>query len=300
MEDYVVVTRNLTKRFGEKTAVKGLDLNIRRGEIYGFVGKNGAGKTTAMKLILSLLSPDDGEIYLFGEKPSKNALKKVGSLIEEPGLYGDATAYENMKRFSILSGGSEQEINELLSLVGLGDVGKKKVKAFSLGMKQRLGIAVALIGDPEFLVLDEPINGLDPQGIKEVRDILLKVNRERNTTILISSHILSELEKIATTYGIINDGVLVEEVSSLSIEDSPKGSLEIGCSDPKKAAKIIKDEYGADCEITATGITVKGLNEIAAKINRTLVFGDVDVTSIKHSGSDAESFFIEKTGGLSK
>ena len=231
MQENVIITKALTKRFGEKLAVNGVDMTVRRGDIYGFIGRNGAGKTTAMKMILSLLTPTDGEVFLFGQKITSESLRKVGSLIESPGIYGGATAYENLKRMCILTGADEKQIDTLLDFVGLSAFKNKKARTFSLGMKQRLGIAIALIGEPEILILDEPINGLDPQGIKEVRDLIVRVNKEKNVTFLISSHLLSELEKIATVYGIIDKGVLLEEVSAEELEKRFAKNLHIVCDD---------------------------------------------------------------------
>ena len=174
----VLRTTGLTKRFKEKVAVNKVNMTIEKGEIYGFIGKNGAGKTTMMKLILGLCFADEGKIELFDGQQLDKMRRRIGSLIEAPGLYKNCTAYENMKRFSLLSGGTDKEIKEYLYLVGLGNTGNKRAGEFSLGMKQRLGIAIALLGKPEFLVLDEPINGLDPEGIKEIRDIILMLHRE--------------------------------------------------------------------------------------------------------------------------
>ena len=177
-EEYVIETKNIFKRYRNKFAVNDVSVHVKRGDIYGLIGKNGAGKTTLMKLILGLANPTKGEVYLFGGTDLDGARKRIGSLIEDPGLYRGCTAYENMLRFSILYGADKNEINDLLKLVGLDDTGNKKAGAFSLGMKQRLGIAIALLSHPEVLVLDEPINGLDPAGIKEIRDIILNLNKE--------------------------------------------------------------------------------------------------------------------------
>ena len=202
MAEYIIETSNLTKTFGSKRACDEVSMHVKRGDIYGFIGKNGAGKTTAMKLILGLLSPNSGEVSLFGKKENLNeSRKKIGSLVETPALYNGSSALENMRRFAMLFGGDEQEIRELLELVGLNNTGSKKAGAFSLGMKQRLGIAIAMLGNPEILILDEPVNGLDPAGIKEIRDTILKLNKEKGVTFLISSHLLDELAKITTTYG---------------------------------------------------------------------------------------------------
>ena len=192
--EIVLKTENLTKRFREKVAVNRVNMTIARGDIYGFIGKNGAGKTTTMKLVLGLTFPDEGKIELFGGENPERARKKIGSLIEAPGVYKNCTAYENMKRFAILSGTTDRDIRECLRLVGLTNAGNKKAAEFSLGMRQRLGIAVALLGAPQFLVLDEPVNGLDPEGIKEIRDVILRLNRERGVTFLDAAKALSVLE----------------------------------------------------------------------------------------------------------
>lgn len=195
---YVLRTNKLTKRFGAKCAVNGVSMQIRKGEIYGFIGKNGAGKTTLMRLVLGAAMPSDGNIELFGGEELSRARHRIGALLEYPCLYKGCSAYENLKRFSLLTGNTKDELLEILELVGLKNVGKKKVGKFSLGMKQRLAIGVALLGHPEFLVLDEPVNGLDPAGIKEIRDVILRLNREKGVTFLISSHLLDELSKIVT------------------------------------------------------------------------------------------------------
>lgn len=236
----VIETKKLTKKFPNKIAVNQVDIHVEQGDIYGLIGKNGAGKTTTMRMILGTLFPTDGEILLFGNSNLAAERKRIGSLIEAPGLYRNCSAYENMKRFSILYGGTDQEIKEILDFVGLGNVGKKKAGHFSLGMKQRLGIALALLGNPELLVLDEPINGLDPAGIKEIRDLITKLNKEKGVTFLISSHLLDELGKIATRYGIINNGELVDEISAEELQERCKTCLIIEVDNIKKGGGIIK------------------------------------------------------------
>ena len=227
----ILKTNSLTKVYGTRKVVDGVSMTINKGDIYGFIGKNGAGKTTFMRMILSLTSVTNGEVELFEGKNILEVGNKIGSLIEAPGLYKNATAYENLKRFSILYGADESKINEILKFVNLDNTGNKKAKDFSLGMRQRLGIAIALLGDPEFLVLDEPINGLDPAGIKEIRDVILKLNKGLGITFLISSHLLDELAKVVTKYGIINNGVLIEEVSAKELINKCKSKLIIICFD---------------------------------------------------------------------
>lgn len=211
--EYIIETQNLVKQYKTKLAVNDVSIHVKRGDIYGLIGKNGAGKTSLMKLILGLTVPSQGKILLFGNDNLNAGRKKIGSLIEAPGLYKSCTAYENMLRFATLYGANTKDIKPILDRVGLGDTGAKKAGEFSLGMRQRLGIAIALLGNPEILILDEPINGLDPAGIKEIRDIIIGLNRE-GVTFIISSHLLDELAKVVTNYGIIADGSLVEEVTA--------------------------------------------------------------------------------------
>jgi ABC-2 type transport system ATP-binding protein len=216
MMEYVLQTKSLTKQYKSFQALSGLSMHVPKGAIYGFVGKNGAGKTTLIRLICGLQEPTSGDYSLYGidsrDKAITKSRRRMGAVVETPSIYLDMTAEENLKQqYLILGLPSYEGIPELLKLVGLNNTGRKKAKHFSLGMKQRLGIAVALCGDPDFLVLDEPVNGLDPQGIVEIRELILKLNRERQITVLISSHILDELSKLATHYGIIDGGHMVKE-----------------------------------------------------------------------------------------
>lgn len=294
---YIIETKNLTKTFPNKLAVDHVNMHVKRGDIYGFIGKNGAGKTTTMKLILGLINPSEGEITLFGSKDLNKQRVKLGSLIEAPGLYKNATAYENMKRFSILYGGTDKEIKEILNLVGLGNVGNRKAGNFSLGMRQRLGIAISLLGNPEVLILDEPINGLDPAGIKEIRDTIVRLNKERNVTFLISSHLLDELAKITTTYGIVNDGKLVEEIAADELMERCKQNLKIKVSNVKKSISILKannllDRYDSN-EHT---ITMFDNFDKPSLINELLVQGGIQVEELTSSNSGFEDYFIERIG----
>ncbi|MDR0500540.1 MAG: ATP-binding cassette domain-containing protein [Coriobacteriales bacterium] len=217
----ILRTYELTKQYRHETAVDSVNMTINRGDIYGLIGKNGAGKTTLMKLISGLASPTSGKIELFGSTNLTEQRAKIGCLIETPALYDHMTAIQNLNMIkTILKTTIRFDVNEVLDIVGLKDVGKKKVSKFSLGMKQRLGVALALMGSPEFLILDEPINGLDPLGIKELRELLLKLNKEFGLTILISSHILSELFKLASCYGIIANGKLVAEITQQEVENN--------------------------------------------------------------------------------
>ena len=212
MEQVILKTNHLTKRYGHRAVVENLSMTIYKGDIYGFIGKNGAGKTTLIRMVTGLAAPSDGSIQLFGNGSLLEGRRRIGTVIEAPAFYPGMTARENIVAFSKLQGLHDfSNTEDLLKLVGLTHTGKKKCRNFSLGMKQRLAIAIALIGDPELLILDEPTNGLDPEGMKEVRDLILKLNQEKGITVLVSSHILGELSKFATRYGIIHHGKLIEE-----------------------------------------------------------------------------------------
>lgn len=295
--EYIVETKDLTKKFPNKLAVDHVNMHIARGDIYGFIGKNGAGKTTTMKLLLGLLRPTAGEMTLFGSNKLDEQRVKIGSLIEEPGLYKNFDAIENMKRFAILSGGDLKEIKEILELVGLSGASFRKVKEYSLGMKQRLGIAIALLGHPDLLILDEPINGLDPAGIKEIRDTILKLNKEKGVTFLISSHILDELAKITTRYGIINDGRLVEEIEANELNERCQKNLKISVDDVNKAESVLKKNNLIEkYEIHDGQLVLFDHFEEAAKINEVLVKAGVNVTELSHSEMAFEDYFIERIG----
>lgn len=218
---YYLETKQLTKKYGSFEAVKDMSIHIKKGDIYGLIGPNGAGKTTLMKMLVGFAEPTSGLILT---EDNNNFINKVGCLIESPGIYDNLNAFDNMKLKALAKGPyDKKEIEEILEFVGLSDVPKKKAGKFSLGMKQRLGIAMALIGDPELLILDEPINGLDPQGIIEIRELIKKLNTEKNMTIMISSHILSELQKVAGVFGIISKGQLVMEVSADELKNKYAG-----------------------------------------------------------------------------
>ena len=293
--EFVARTFSLTKLYGQKAALNNADVHIRRGDIYGLIGKNGAGKTTLLKLLLGLITPSSGEMELFGSRDLNKERLRIGSLIEEPALYKNETATENMKRFSILAGKEDEDIEGLLRFVGLDNVGKKKVKAFSLGMRQRLGIAVALIGNPEFLVLDEPINGLDPAGIKDIRDTISDLHK-KGVTFIISSHILDELGKIATVYGIVNNGDLVEEITAEELKSRCKKALVISTDNPEKAVEIIRKNYEGAAVSIENGEVVISSDINAADLNMLLNKNDVKVNSLKDQNIDFEDFFIERLG----
>lgn len=294
--EYVLRTKSLTKKFGSKIAVNAVDMNVKKGDIYGFIGRNGAGKTTAMKLILGLLNPTGGEIELFEGEPLEKARGRIGSLIEAPGIYKNCTAYENMKRFSIICGGTDDDIKELLTLVGLDNTGKKKAGKFSLGMKQRLGMAIAMLGNPEFLILDEPINGLDPEGIKDIRNAVLNLNREKGVTFLISSHLLDELAKIVTRYGIISGGVLTEEISAEELLAKCESGIKVSVDDTEKAITALSGVISREEIRFSNGSLVLPVEADAAKINALLVKSGVAVSELCAMRGDMEEYFIERLG----
>ena len=295
----IIETQNLTKVYGKKTVLDRIAMHVAKGDIYGFIGKNGAGKTTLMKLLLGMAHATDGTIKLFGSDNLYAGRRRIGALIEAPSFYSNCSAYENLKRFAILAHAEKQDLQALLKFVGLDNVGKKPAGKFSLGMKQRLGIAIAMLGDPELLILDEPINGLDPEGIKEVRDLLLRLNREKGVTILVSSHLLDELAKITTRYGIINQGQLVEEMTATELTKRCQRKLSVVVDQVAKAVKIIKKLY-PDAEIKTEQnevqvVTEKNLD--SAQVNRTLVTEGINVQSLNYVTGSMEDYFIERMGG---
>ena len=294
--EYIVETQNIVKQYKTKLAVDNVSIHVKRGDIYGLIGKNGAGKTSLMKLILGLTRPTNGNILLFGNSNLNVGRKKIGSLIEAPGLYKNCTAYENMLRFSILYGADKKEITPLLQKVGLENTGNKKAGEFSLGMRQRLGIAIALLAHPEVLVLDEPINGLDPAGIKEIRDMIISLNNE-GVTFIISSHLLDELAKVVTTYGIIADGKLAEEISAEELKRRCRRYVKIVCDDTQKAAKLLQANMpDISMQIKTDGIYMLSHLNSTAKINRLLVSQDIAVSEIATWEMGYENYFIERLG----
>ncbi len=294
--DYVIETENLVKQYKTKKAVDNISIHVKKGDIYGLIGKNGAGKTTLMKLVLGLAKPTSGKISLYGNENLNEGRKKIGSLIEEPGLYKNCTAYENMLRFAKLYGTDPKEIKGLLELVNLANTGSKKAGQFSLGMRQRLGIAIALLGNPEILILDEPINGLDPAGIKEIRDVIINLNH-KGVTFLISSHLLDELAKIVTNYGIISEGSLIEEITSKELNERCRQFVKIGTNDNNSTYELLKKEIkDLSIENKPDGLyLLNHLNE-TAKINKFLVEKGVEVNEITLQESNFEDYFIERLG----
>lgn len=298
MNDMILTTTGLTKKFGNKLAVDDVSINIRKGAIYGLIGMNGAGKTTIMKMISGLIKPTSGDFkyYGFGED-NKLAFSRIGALIEAPAIYPNLSAFDNLMIKCLAYGINDKKyINDKLALVGLGDVGKKKAGRFSLGMKQRLGIALALVGDPDLLLLDEPINGLDPQGIVEIREMLTKLNKESGVTILISSHILEELSKIATDYGIINQGKIVEEITNEVLQTKCRDKIQIKASDVSTIVTVLDANGFVDYSVADanTIFVFDKVNEIS-KLNMEIAKAGILVDSIGIVASDLEEYFLKTT-----
>ncbi len=299
--EYLLNTNCLTKQFKNCKAVNNVSMSIKQGEIYGFIGRNGAGKTTFLKMISGLTYPTSGEISLFGYSGSdmKKMYSRIGTLIEDPGLYPNLCAYDNLKLKCLCVGINKPDyISNLLKTVGLLDVGKKSIRNYSLGMKQRLGIAMALVGEPDLLVLDEPTNGLDPQGIAEVRDTIIKLNKEKNITIIVSSHILEELSKIATNYGIIHNGTLIEQMTREELLARCCERIEIKLEQPELACTILDKMNFMDYKVVEKNkIHVFERLEEISDIAMELVNQGIKIQSITVASEALEEFFFELTGG---
>ncbi|GAA0761119.1 ATP-binding cassette domain-containing protein [Clostridium sartagoforme] len=301
--DTILKTKNLTKKYHNQLAVNNVNMEIKQGDIYGLVGKNGAGKTTLLRMISGLTMPSSGEIDLFNETSSQGLNKsrmRTGAIIETPSFFPYLSAKKNLEYYRIQRGIAEKDsIDYALKIVGLHDTGNKKFKNFSLGMKQRLGLALTIMSSPDILILDEPINGLDPTGIVEFREILLKINRERNTTILISSHILSELSQLATTYGFIHNGVFLEQLSSEELSNKCRKALAIKVSDTAKAAAIIERELGSsEYEILNDNeIKLYDLMNVPEKVSKVLINNNIMLYSMSSEGVNLENYFINLIGG---
>ena len=301
MSQFVLQTNSLTKQYGKQRAVSDVSIHVKKGAIYGLIGKNGAGKTTLMKMVSGIANPTSGEITLFGKEFNENELNigRIGVLIENPGVYGNMTAFENLKLKAIGIGVyKKQSVDKILELVGLADAGKKKTKNFSLGMKQRLGIGLALIGNPDLLILDEPINGLDPQGIIEIRELIRRLNSEWNMTIMISSHILEELSKLVTDYGIIDKGQLLLEVSAEELNRKCARKVELMTPDVKGAAFALEENGFSNYQVmNDTTIHIFHETERIGEINKILVMKDIPVSELRVNNETLEEFFLKMTKG---
>ncbi len=302
--EYVLTTEALCKYYKHFKALNGLTMHVPKGAIYGIVGKNGAGKTTLIRLLCGLQEPTKGSFCLYGvqnnHKGIQRARRRIGAVVETPSIYLNMTAEENIKeQYRVLGLPSFEGIKELLDLVGIGDTGEKKAKNFSLGMRQRLGIAIALCGDPDFLVLDEPVNGLDPQGIIEMRELILKLNRERQITVLISSHILDELSRLATHYGFIDNGQIVKEISAPELEAACRKCLRMEVTDLRVFAQVC-DSLKLEYQIVSDAMV-----DIYGKVRITefvlaLAKGGCEVLSVDERDESLESYYVSLIGGASR
>ena len=297
----VIQTMGLSKRYKDRWAVDHLNLQVEQGDIYGFIGRNGAGKSTTLKLLCGLARPTQGEALIFG-KPIRDpvACRLVGSLIEQPGLYPDLSGRENLRLYAALLGldSPERQVEEMLKTVGLDPKEKKPVRHYSMGMKQRLGVALALLGGPDLLLLDEPINGLDPEGIREMRELLLRLNRERGLTILVSSHILGELTRIATRYGIIQQGRMVEQITAAELEQKCTDYLHLRTGQPQKAAALLERElHLARWEMRPEG-EIRIYEAVDTKaVGQALAQAGIAVEEMGLHRQDLEGYFLERMGG---
>lgn len=304
MSEPILVTRALTKKYGGAAAVEGVDLYIEKGQIYGLVGRNGAGKTTIIRMLTAQTVPTSGEIELFGETDEKGisaARARVGAMVEIPSFYPYLTARENLEYYRRQRGiPGEACVDRALEQVGLHDAGKKKFKQFSLGMKQRLGLALALMNHPDLLLLDEPINGLDPEGIVEFRSILLELNRQRETTILISSHILSELSNIATHYGFLDQGRMLEQVSAGRLSEKCRACLQLTVDDASRAALVLEQRLGTrDYEVLPGNILrLYHFLDCPQDVTAALVEADVALFSAENKNTTLEDYFLSLIGGV--
>jgi ABC-2 type transport system ATP-binding protein len=307
MSEFILATQGLTKEYsglwGRKNAAflaaDNVSMHIKKGAIYGFIGRNGAGKTTCLRMISGLSRPTHGEIELFGSSGTqlRQIRERVGCLIEAPGLYGNMSAYENLKmKCELLGIHKTGYIENILKTVGLGDAAGKKTKKFSLGMKQRLGIGLALVGEPDLLVLDEPINGLDPHGIAEVRETLLRLNEEQGITILISSHILEELSKLATDYGIIHKGKLLEEITHEELMKKCCERIDITLDNPDAALPVLDRMGFKKYQVTdREHIQIYERLDESAFVNRELVNAGILVRALSTTSEELEQYFLKKT-----
>ena len=301
LSEILLETRNLSKHYGHHKAVDNVNMHIKKGAIYGFIGRNGAGKTTCLKMISGLSKPTYGEIEMFGYrgKDLEKVRTRIGCLIEAPGLYGNMTAYENLNiKCKLLGIKQKGYIEDILDIIGLNNVEKKKTKHFSLGMKQRLGIGLALIGEPDLLILDEPINGLDPQGIADIRDTIQRLQKEKNMTICIASHILEELSKIATDYGIIHNGSLLQEFTRDELMRRCSERMEITLEHPRQAVPILDSMGFVNYQVVdKEHIHVfERLNE-SAQLNMELAKAGIMIKGISIISEELESYFLNLTGG---
>lgn len=299
--EYVPKTNALSKTYKNFKALNGLTMSVPKGAIYGFVGKNGAGKTTLIRLICGLQEPTSGDYSLYGIKNSEKKIlksrRRMGAVVETPSIYMGLSAIDNLKeQYRVLGLPSYDDIPNLLKLVGLENTGNKKAKNFSLGMRQRLGIAIALAGDPDFLVLDEPVNGLDPQGIIEMRELILKLNREHQITVLISSHILDELSRLATHYGFIDGGRMVKEISAAELEAVCRKCVRLEVTNVQTLARVLEEmeiDYNIISDKIADVFTKVNVSKLASVLSKE----NCELISVQERDESLESYYMNLVGG---
>lgn len=300
--EYLLTTDAITKQYGNQKAVNAISLCIRQGDIYGLIGRNGAGKTTLLKMIGGLAAPTDGSFSLFGKsgREASKLMSRIGLIIEAPGVYPNLSAADNIRLKCLAMGVRKKDVvSELLNIVGLSQVGKKKVKDFSLGMKQRLGLALALAGDPDLIILDEPLNGLDPQGIAELRDTIYRLNREKHITFIISSHILDELSKIATSYGIIHNGELIEALTHEELMEKCKAKVVLKTDNTKMACTVLENMGFSDFKaVDADTIYISERLTESGDITMALAKSGVKTISIFVQNETLENYYLNLTGGV--
>ncbi|MBR3033642.1 MAG: ATP-binding cassette domain-containing protein [Clostridiales bacterium] len=296
----ILTTENITKRFKSKIAVNNVSIHVERGQVYGLIGRNGAGKTTLLRMISNLAVPTSGTFTFYGENGEDQAMlrRRVGVLIEDPGIFQNLNAFQNLKAKALAAGiNNDQYLYDLLSFVGLPDVGKKAVKNFSLGMRQRLGIAIAMVNSPDLLILDEPINGLDPQGIAEVRGLIHRLCTERGITIIISSHILEELSKVADRYGIIHEGVLLSEISKEDLLAQCKPTLYMKTSDIEKSKTVLSQMGISNYTVSGDHLEIRERTEEGGAISMAFAKQDIQTLEMRLEGQSLEDFYFRLTGG---
>lgn len=299
--EIILETNNLEKKYKDFKALNHTNIHIEKGAIYGLIGKNGAGKTTLIRIVCGLQEPTNGSYIIYGKSNNSNdiisARKRMGAIIETPSIYGEMTARDNLiEQYKLVGMPSLDGIEDLLKLVGLEDTGKKKAKNFSLGMKQRLGIAIALANNPDFLILDEPINGLDPQGIIEIRELILKLNKERRITILISSHYLDELSKIATHYGFLDSGSIIQEITSEELMKKMEHKIILTVNDPKEFVKYFEQNNISYEVMDSKTINVYGkhnLSKLVSGLSKKNLIAD----EIHEQEETLENYYINLIGG---
>lgn len=302
--EYVLQTNALCKHYRKFKALNSLTMNVPKGSIYGFVGKNGSGKTTLIRLLTGLQPATSGDFTLYGAKSTSpdicDARRRMGAVVETPSIYMAMTAEENLReQCRVVGTPSFDNVKEILELVGLADTGKKKARNFSLGMRQRLGIAMVLVGDPDFLVLDEPVNGLDPQGIIEIRELILKLNKERNITVLISSHILDELSRLATHYGFIDGGHIIKEISAEELESACRKAIHVEVEDVSAMARAL-DKINVDYSITGDNSADLFTKMSATRLINAISAENCEVFTMSERDESLESYFMNLVGGTEK